>query len=72
MAVSCFNDGARSSANIMKKCGLNPGRYVSDAADKEDSQRIYHSQKKNMGGCLASKPGEEGKENKPGRNENRK
>ena len=55
MAVARFNDGARSTANIMKKCGLNPGRYVSDAADKDNSQRIYHSQKKTLEGALQAR-----------------
>ena len=46
LAVARFNDGAHTTANIMRKCDLNPGRYVSEAADKEGSKRTYHARKK--------------------------
>ena len=48
MAVAHFNDGAHSSANILKKCGLNPGRYVSDAADNETAN-VSTTHRKNHG-----------------------
>ena len=46
IAVARFNDGAHTTANIMRRCDLNPGQYVSEAANKEDSKRIYHARKK--------------------------
>ena len=39
----------------MKKCGINPGRYASEAAEKEDNIRMYHSRKKSREGALAAR-----------------
>ena len=55
LAVAHFNDGAHTTANIMRKCDLNPGQYVSEAADKEDSKRTYHARKKSRVGALEAR-----------------
>jgi len=55
LAVARFNDGAHTTANIMRKCDLNPGQYVSEAADKEDSKRTYHARKKSRVGALEAR-----------------
>lgn len=55
MAVSRFNDGSHTSANIMTRCGLNPGRFVYERAEKEDSKRIYHAERKSGEGALAAR-----------------
>lgn len=46
IAVARFNDGAHTTENIMRRCDLNPGQYVCEAANKEDSKCIYHARKK--------------------------
>ena len=57
MAVACYNDGAHTAGNIMKRCNLNLGRYmyVSEAADKEDGKRIYTMGEKIKSWCFGSK-----------------
>ena len=55
IAVARFNDGAHPTANIMRRCDLNPGQYVSEAANKEDSKRIYHARKKSRVGALEAR-----------------
>ena len=46
---------AHTTANIMRRCDLNPGQYVSEAANKEDSKRIYHARKKSRVGALEAR-----------------
>ena len=57
LAVAHFNNGAHTTANIMRKCGFNPRQYVSEAADKEDSKRTYryHARKKSRVGALEAR-----------------
>lgn len=55
MAVARFNDGSDTSGNIMKRCGLNPGKYVSERAEKEDTKRTYHAERKTREGALTAR-----------------
>ena len=55
MAVSHFNNGSHTLANIMTRCGLNPGRYFSERSEKEDNKRIYHAERKSGEGALAAR-----------------
>ena len=55
MAVARFNDGSNTSGNIMKRCGLNPGKYVSERTEQEDTKRIYHAERKTREGALTAR-----------------
>lgn len=55
MAVVRYNVSAHATGNIMKKCNLTPGRYVSEAADKEDGKRIYYARKKSRVAALEAR-----------------
>lgn len=55
MAVVRYNVSAHTTGNIMKKCNLTPGRYISEAADKEDGKRIYYARKKSRVGALEAR-----------------
>lgn len=46
MAVTHFNDGSNTSRNIMKRCSLNPGKYVWERAEREDIKHIYRAERK--------------------------
>jgi len=54
LAVARFSDGSHTSENIMKRCGLNPGKYVSERAEKEDTKRTYHAERKTREGALTA------------------
>ena len=52
IAVARFNDGSHISKTVMRRCGLNPGRNVSEMAEKEDRNRVYHAKKRSKEGAL--------------------